>query len=237
MKRSASTPIPDLLSEAVGPVLSRHWLTDRRQRLRSAKYRSAVRHPHASRDCRPIIPGRYHERLCARTANYHDSSSSTAASATRLQYQYVAAKEVNGAEISARSRRHSDCRTTISALCTSRCRYGSLYGAYATSSDPVGAELDGTHRLRRLCSDSNGNPPDFRPGEERGPRSRQQVGIVRPPSPGDGGAVPDHKDNAREAFNVTAMNRRNCPYPAGRSAMFPHHGRRRLSRPAASISA
>ena len=65
---------------------------------------------------------------------------------------------------------------------------GSLYAAYATSTNPFGSELDGT--AHGLWWGSSKRRRDPWPRTQQGRRSRHQVGAVRSPPAGDGRAVP-----------------------------------------------
>ena len=65
---------------------------------------------------------------------------------------------------------------------------GSLYAAYATSTNPFGSELDATGtRLRQRSAEQRRHSW---PRTQQGRRNRHQVGAVRPPPAGDGCAVP-----------------------------------------------
>ena len=100
---------------------------------------------------------------------------------------------------------------------------GSVYAAYATSSNPVGAEFDGTSRAiwRPGAVAERQSEPDLRAREEQGDRSRHQMGAVRPALAGDGGVVPDRKGKrARIAEHHQRASRDRdpgCPYTAGTS--------------------
>ena len=69
----------------------------------------------------------------------------------------------------------------------------SVYVAYATSSDPVGSEFDGTSAsLRGIGARPQRQlEPDIRAAEEHGDRGGQQMGIVRSPFAGERRTVPD----------------------------------------------
>ena len=111
---------------------------------------------------------------------------------------------------------------------------GSVYAAYATSSNPVGAEFDGTSAhmaASRRCSTAT--QPDLRAGEEQGDRSRHQVGAVRPAPAGDRRAVPDRKGKCARIAERQQLRPRlpAVAYPAGTSGTYPASRRRGLSHP------
>ena len=89
---------------------------------------------------------------------------------------------------------------------------GSVYVAYATSSNPVGAEFDGTSaQYGGLAPIAERQPQsDIRAGEEQGDRDRHQVGAVRPSLAGDGGAVPDREGKCARIAERQQRCRRDC---------------------------
>ena len=97
---------------------------------------------------------------------------------------------------------------------------GTVYVAYATSSNPVGAEFDGTGGIAYggLVPVLNGNPNQI-----FGPEKNTAVEVGTKWELFDrhllvtGALFQTTKDNAREAFNVTSAANAtpNCPYPAG----------------------
>ncbi|MGY4409838.1 outer membrane receptor for monomeric catechols [Bradyrhizobium sp. LB7.1] len=115
---------------------------------------------------------------------------------------------------------------------------GSVYVAYATSANPVGAEFDGTSTA---YGGSHTRPqrqyePDFRAGEEQGDRARHEMGVVRPSPFADGGAVSDHEgqrariaEHYRGNGNGDLSLSSNCTGDYRLGVLY--HGRRSLPHP------
>ena len=161
---------------------------------------------------------RHQERLPASTPPTTTiSSSSTAASATtttastrqRLRHRQRRRQRFG------QQAQNSDCRTSTSASTLKPLPIGSVYAAYATSSNPVGAEFDGTsaHYGGLAPVAQRQRQPDLRAGKEQGDRSRHQVGAVRPAPAGDGRAVPDREGQCARVAERHSATRRHCPYP------------------------
>jgi catecholate siderophore receptor len=95
----------------------------------------------------------------------------------------------------------------------------SVYVAYATSSDPVGSEFDGTSTAYGgLAPVLNGNPDQiFGPEQNKAAEVGSKWELFDRRLLVTGALFQTTKDNAREAFNVTstATATANCPYPAG----------------------
>jgi catecholate siderophore receptor len=95
---------------------------------------------------------------------------------------------------------------------------GSVYAAYATSSNPVGAEFDGTSvQYGGLAPVLNGNPPQI-----FGPEKNKAIELGTKWELFDrhllltAALFQTEKDNARESRNITAATATAaCPYPAG----------------------
>jgi catecholate siderophore receptor len=95
--------------------------------------------------------------------------------------------------------------------------YASVYAAYATSSNPVGAEFDGT------SSAYGGIAPVLagNPNQIFGPEKNQAIEIGTKWELFNrhllltGALFQTNKENAREAFNVAGPGNPNCPYPTG----------------------
>jgi catecholate siderophore receptor len=95
--------------------------------------------------------------------------------------------------------------------------YASVYAAYATSSNPVGAEFDGT------SSAYGGIAPVLagNPNQIFGPEKNQAIEIGTKWELFNrhllltGALFQTNKENAREAFNVSGPGNPNCPYPTG----------------------
>ena len=96
---------------------------------------------------------------------------------------------------------------------------GSVYVAYATSSDPVGSEFDGTSTAYGgLAAVLNGNPDQiFGPEKNKAAELGTKWELFDRRLLVTGALFETTKDNAREAYNVTsaANANANCPYPAG----------------------
>jgi catecholate siderophore receptor len=96
---------------------------------------------------------------------------------------------------------------------------GSVYVAYATSSNPVGAEFDGTSTAYGgLSPVLNGNPNQiFGPEENKSYEIGTKWELFDRHLLVTGALFQTTKDNAREAFNVTSAANANakCPYPPG----------------------
>ncbi|MBR0874782.1 TonB-dependent receptor [Bradyrhizobium tropiciagri] len=95
---------------------------------------------------------------------------------------------------------------------------GSVYAAYATSSNPVGAEFDGTSiQYGGLSPVLNGNPSQI-----FGPEKNKAIEVGTKWELFDrhllvtAAVFQTEKDNARESRNVTPTTQTaDCPYPAG----------------------
>ncbi|WP_375783607.1 TonB-dependent receptor [Bradyrhizobium sp. Pha-3] len=95
---------------------------------------------------------------------------------------------------------------------------GSVYAAYATSSNPVGAEFDGTSiQYGGIAPVLNGNPNQI-----FGPEKNQAIEVGTKWELFDrhllvtAALFQTEKENARESMNVTAATATAaCPYPAG----------------------
>ena len=95
---------------------------------------------------------------------------------------------------------------------------GSVYAAYATSSNPVGAEFDGTSvQYGGLAPVLNGNPPQI-----FGPEKNKAIELGTKWELFDrhllltAALFQTEKDNARESRNITAATATaTCPFPTG----------------------
>jgi catecholate siderophore receptor len=95
---------------------------------------------------------------------------------------------------------------------------GSIYVAYATSSNPVGAEFDGTSaQYGGLAPSLNGNPNQI-----FGPEKNKAIEVGTKWELFDrhllvtAALFQTEKDNARESRNITATTQTpSCPFPAG----------------------
>src|SRR5258708_12407985 len=97
----------------------------------------------------------------------------------------------------------------------------SLYAAYATSSNPVGAEFDGTSvQYCGLSPSLNGNPNQiFGPEQNRGIEVGTKWELFDRHLLVTAALFQTEKDNARESRNVTsATQTAACPFPAGTAA-------------------
>jgi catecholate siderophore receptor len=98
---------------------------------------------------------------------------------------------------------------------------GSIYVAYATSSNPVGAEFDGTGGVAYggLIPVLNGGNPTqiFGPEQNKAAEVGTKWELFDRHLLLTGALFQTTKDNAREAFNVSSAANAtpNCPYPAG----------------------
>jgi catecholate siderophore receptor len=95
---------------------------------------------------------------------------------------------------------------------------GSVYVAYATSSNPVGAEFDGTSiQYGGLAPVLNGNPPQiFGPEENKAIEIGTKWELFDRRLLVTGALFQTEKDNARESRNITAATATAaCPFPAG----------------------
>jgi catecholate siderophore receptor len=98
--------------------------------------------------------------------------------------------------------------------------FGSVYAAYATSSNPVGAEFDGTSSAYGgLSPVLNGNPTQvFGPEKNTGFEIGTKWEVFDRHLLLTAALFQTTKDNAREAQNVTAATATaTCPYPVGAS--------------------
>ena len=110
----------------------------------------------------------------------------------------------------------------------------SVYAAYATSSNPVGAEFDGTSaQYGGLAPFLNGNPNQI-----FGPEKNKAIEVGTKWELFDrrllvtAALFQTEKENARESQTSTRGGRdAGCPYPAGGPDRVLHHGRCRLSHP------
>ncbi|MDB5631340.1 MAG: TonB-dependent receptor, partial [Tardiphaga sp.] len=97
--------------------------------------------------------------------------------------------------------------------------FASLYAAYATSSNPVGAEFDGTSaQYGGLAPSLNGNPNQiFGPEKNRAAEIGAKLELFDRRLLFTAALFQTEKDNARESRNVTsvATSTPSCPYPAG----------------------
>ena len=105
-----------------------------------------------------------------------------------------------------RRRRISGCRITTSAWCTNRCPIASVYAAYATSSNPVGAEFDGTAaQYGGLAPILNGNSNQiFGPEQNRAAEIGTKWELFDKRLLVTGALFQTEKDNARESHNIAA---------------------------------
>jgi catecholate siderophore receptor len=97
----------------------------------------------------------------------------------------------------------------------------SLYAAYATSSNPVGAEFDGTSvQYGGLSPSLNGNPNQiFGPEQNRAIEVGTKWELFDRHLLVTAALFQTEKDNARESRNVTsATQTAACPFPAGTAA-------------------
>jgi catecholate siderophore receptor len=95
---------------------------------------------------------------------------------------------------------------------------GSVYAAYATSSNPVGSEFDGTSvQYGGLAPVLNGNSPQiFGPEKNRAIELGTKWELFDRHLLLTAALFQTEKDNARESVNVTAATATaSCPYPAG----------------------
>ncbi|WP_082528980.1 MULTISPECIES: TonB-dependent receptor [unclassified Bradyrhizobium] len=95
---------------------------------------------------------------------------------------------------------------------------GSVYAAYATSSNPVGAEFDGTSiQYGGLAPVLNGNPPQiFGPEKNRAIEIGTKWELFDRHALLTAALFQTEKENARESRNITAATATAaCPYPAG----------------------
>jgi catecholate siderophore receptor len=96
---------------------------------------------------------------------------------------------------------------------------GSVYAAYATSSDPVGSEFDGTSTAYGgLAPVLNGNPAQiFGPEKNTAAEVGTKWEVFDRHLLVTGALFQTTKENAREAYNVTSTANQtpNCPYLAG----------------------
>ena len=91
---------------------------------------------------------------------------------------------------------------------------GSVYAAYATSSDPVGSEFDGTSTAYGgLGAVVAGNPNQiFGPEKNKAAEVGTKWELFNRHLLLTAALFQTTKDNAREAFNVTGPGNANCPY-------------------------
>jgi catecholate siderophore receptor len=99
--------------------------------------------------------------------------------------------------------------------------YASLFAAYATSSNPVGAEFDGTSaQYGGLAPSLNGNPNQiFGPEKNRASEIGAKLELFDRRLLLTASLFQTEKDNARESRNIAsaAAATAACPYPAGSS--------------------
>ena len=95
--------------------------------------------------------------------------------------------------------------------------YASVYAAYATSSNPVGAEFDGTSSAYGgIAPVLAGNPNQiFGPEKNQAIELGTKWELFNRHLLLTGALFQTNKENAREAFNVSGPGNPNCPYPAG----------------------
>jgi catecholate siderophore receptor len=97
--------------------------------------------------------------------------------------------------------------------------YASVYAAFATSSDPVGSEFDGTSTAYGgLAPVVSGNPAQiFGPEKNKAYEVGTKWELFNRHLLLTGALFETTKDNAREAFNVTSAKNQTatCPYPTG----------------------
>jgi catecholate siderophore receptor len=96
--------------------------------------------------------------------------------------------------------------------------YASVYAAYATSSNPVGAEFDGTSSAYGgIAPVLAGNPNQiFGPEKNLAAEVGTKWELFNRHLLLTGALFQTNKENAREAFNVTAATQTaTCPYPTG----------------------
>ena len=93
--------------------------------------------------------------------------------------------------------------------------YASVYAAYATSSNPVGAEFDGTSTAYGgLAPVLAGNPNQiFGPEKNQAIELGTKWELFNRHLLLTGALFQTNKENAREAFNVSGPGNPNCPYP------------------------
>ena len=157
---------------------------------------SAVRHyADAHGQPRPSSRSIPQSAYALETANYRDFVILNAGA--RFDQYDIAAKK-GSAEISASTRA---CGTTISARSCKPIPITSLYWAYGTSSEPVGAELDGTSANYGGFNPTSTGQSDFWADRKQGAGSRQQMGAVRRTSACHRRAVP-HRRRAMRASSV-----------------------------------
>jgi catecholate siderophore receptor len=95
--------------------------------------------------------------------------------------------------------------------------YASVYAAYATSSNPVGAEFDGTSSAYGgIAPVLAGNPNQiFGPEKNQAIELGTKWELFNRHLLLTGALFQTNKENAREAFNVSGPGNPNCPYPTG----------------------
>ncbi|WP_298254313.1 TonB-dependent receptor [Bradyrhizobium sp.] len=95
--------------------------------------------------------------------------------------------------------------------------YASVYAAYATSSNPVGAEFDGTSTAYGgIAPVLAGNPNQiFGPEKNQAIEVGTKWELFNRHLLLTGALFQTNKENAREAFNVSGPGNPNCPYPTG----------------------
>jgi catecholate siderophore receptor len=97
--------------------------------------------------------------------------------------------------------------------------FASLYAAYATSSNPVGAEFDGTSaQYGGLAPSLNGNPNQiFGPEKNRAAEIGAKLELFNRRLLFTAALFQTEKDNARESRNIAsaAAATAACPYPTG----------------------
>jgi catecholate siderophore receptor len=96
--------------------------------------------------------------------------------------------------------------------------YASVYAAYATSSNPVGAEFDGTSTAYGGVAPVLANSPNqiFGPEKNQAAEVGTKWELFNRHLLLTGALFQTNKENAREAFNVNASTQTaQCPYPTG----------------------
>ena len=135
-----------------------------------------------------VIPVNTKSLFALETANYRDFLIFTAG--LRFDNYNISASKNGFPTVSAASNMvNYNLGLVVKPLPTA-----SVYAAYGTSSNPVGAELDGTSaNYGGLQSDQCVDQSDLRPGRSQGGGSRNQMGTLRSPSARDRGAVPHRR--------------------------------------------
>ena len=155
-----------------------------------------------------VIPVNTKSVYALETANYQDFVILTGGAALRpIQHHRQQDR------LSDRSRRHPACGITMSALSSSRCRSPA---STPPTARPSRSARSSTARPPTMaaCSPIVADQTDLRPGRKQGRGSRHQMGIVRPASAGDRGAVPHRRQQRARIGSAAAVE-------AGRSRPAP----------------